>query len=137
MLLLGLSAAILGMSPIVHADDVVNASDDSGGATWKSIENDTYQQKDHFAAGAQRLLARLDAEIQELRAKRATMSTDTKDWDLAMKAVDEARSLFTSRLTELGQKTTPDAWLAARDNVGQAWLQSQQLVDKMNGTVTN
>jgi len=136
-LLLGLSAAILGMSPVVHADDVVTASDDNGGATWKSIENDTYQQRDHFAAGARQLSARLDAQIQELKAKRATMSSDTKDWDLAMKAIDEARSLLTSRLTELAQKTTPEAWAAAKDNVGQAWLQSQQLVDKMNGTVTN
>lgn len=135
-LLLGLTAATLGISPLLRAGDVVNATDDSGGTTWKSIESDTYQQKDHFASGARQLSAHLDAQIQELRTKRAGMTTDTKDWDLAMKAVDEARSLLTSRLTELGQKTTPETWAAAKDNVGQAWLQSQQAVDKMNGTVT-
>jgi hypothetical protein len=122
---------------ILRAGDVVEASDDSGGRAWAAIENDTYDQRSHFAAGAQRLSSRLDDQIRELRARRAAMTTDTKDWDIAMKAVDEARALLTGRISELSKQTTPDAWADARDKVGQAWKQSQLAVDKMNSTVTS
>jgi len=136
--------AVLGMVAIsvlsgtaLRADDVVRAADDSGGLAWASIENDTYDQRAHFTAGAQRLSARLDEQIRQLKAKREAMTSDTKDWDFAMKAVYEARELLTGRISELAKQTTPETWTDARDKVGQAWKQSQQAVDNMNTTVTS
>lgn len=71
----------------LRAADAVRAAGDSGGLAWASIENDTYEQRAHFAAGAKRLSVRLDEQVRQLRAKREAMTSDTKDWDLAMKAV--------------------------------------------------
>lgn len=65
------------------------------------------------------------------------MTSDTKDWDFAMKAVYEARELLTGRISELAKQTTPETWTDARDKVGEAWKQSQQAVDNMNTTVTS
>jgi len=90
-----------------------------------------------FTAGAQRLSARLDEQIRQLKAKREAMTSDTKDWDFAMKAVYEARELLTGRISELAKQTTPETWTDARDKVGEAWKQSQQAVDNMNTTVTS
>jgi hypothetical protein len=115
----------------------VAASDGGASPAWVDIKNDTYAQRDHFAAGVGRLSARLDREISLLKAKRADMTTDTKDWDFAMKEVDDSRSFFTSTTTELAKATTPDTWNAAKDKIGEAWRRSQIAVDKMNGTDTS
>ncbi len=81
--------------------------------------------------------ARLDRQISVLKAKRAGMTTGTKEWDFAMKEVDDSRSFLTSRMSELAQTTTPDTWAAAKDRIGEAWTRSQLAVDKMNATVTS
>jgi hypothetical protein len=88
-------------------------------------------------AGLAQLSARLNGEIRELNAKRAAMTTDTKDWDFAMKDVLDSRDLLTSRTTEIGKATTPEAWSDCKDKVGEAWGRSQLAVDKMHTTVTS
>ena len=110
---------------------------ETGGARWADIENDTYDQRAHFAAGAERLSAILDGEVRLLKAKRSNMTTDTKDWDFAMKGVIDGQSLLISRRTELSKATTPETWADAKDKVGEAWKQAQGCVDKMNATVTS
>ena len=65
------------------------------------------------------------------------MTTDTKDWDFAMKEVDDSRSYLTSSMRELAKATTPETWSAAKDKVGEAWKRAQAAVDKMNATVTS
>ncbi len=133
-------AAASGAAFVTRASAEVVAiagSDGTTAPTWVDIKNDAYEQRAHFAAGADRLSAWLDREIAMLKAKRAPMTTDTKDWDLAIKEVDESRSSLTSRITDLKNATTPDAWIAAKDWVGEAWKRSQLAVDKMNSTVTS
>ena len=109
----------------------------STGHLWSDIKGDTYDQRDHFAAGAHRLTARLDEQIQELRAKRAAMTTDTKEWDFAMKEVEDCSMLLASRVGDLANATTPEVWADAKDKVGEAWKRSQLAVDKMNSTRTS
>jgi hypothetical protein len=104
---------------------------------WADIKDDTYDQRGHFTAGVNKLSARLDDQIRSLRAKRAGMTTDLKDWDFMMKDVDDARSMLTSRMTELSQTNTPETWLAARDNIGDAWKRAEAAVDKMNTTTAS
>jgi hypothetical protein len=65
------------------------------------------------------------------------MTTDTKDWDFAMKDVMESRDLFTSRATELGKTTTPEAWTDAKAKIDEAWHRARLAVDKMHTTVTD
>jgi hypothetical protein len=115
----------------------IAGSDGTTSHTWVEIKGDTYDQRAHFIAGVERLSAGLDHEIALLKAKRAGMTTDTKDWDFAMKEVEDSRSVLTSRTTELAKVNTPEAWVAARDGIGEAWSRSQLAVDKMNTTVTS
>ncbi len=115
----------------------ISGSDGTTSPSWVDIKNDTYEQRAHFSAGADRLSAWLDRQIALLKTRRLSMTTDTKDWDISMKEVEESRSSLTSRMTDLSKATTPEAWIAARDWVGEAWKRSQLAVDKMNTTVTN
>ena len=136
---LGLAAASGALSPLCFSQGVAVLSaitEPSSGAHWSDIKNDTYDQRGHFSSGLAQLSARLNGEIRELNAKRAAMTTDTKDWDFAMKDVRESRDLLTSRTTELGKANTPETWADAKDKVGEAWQRAQLAVDKMHTTVT-
>ena len=106
-------------------------------ARWSDIKGDTYAQRSHFADGARLLLARLDGEIAPLNAKRAGMITDTKDWDFAMKEVNNCRGLLVDRIGELAQATTPEAWAHVKDEVDLAWHRAILAIDKMTSTVTS
>lgn len=133
-----LAAAVVGIVSRAPAQVVaVAGSDGSAAAPWAEIKNDTYEQRAHFAAGVERLSARLDRQISLLKAKRASMTTGTKEWDFAMKEVVDSRSFLTSRMTELAQTTTPETWANAKDRIGEAWTRSQLAIDKMNATVTS
>ena len=106
-------------------------------ARWSDIKEDTYALRAHFADGARLLLARLDSEIAPLNAKRSGMITDTKDWDFAMKEVNNCRSLLVDRIGELAQATTPETWAHVKDEVDLAWQRAILAIDKMSSTVTS
>jgi hypothetical protein len=137
-LALGLLAALAGgLSSIGFSQNVLSATPEPAtGAHWSDIKNDTYDQRAHFAAGVTRLTARLNDEISQLNAKRAAMTTDTKDWDFAMKDVMDSRDLFVSRASEISKTTTPEAWSDAKDKLGEAWHRARDALDKMHTTVT-
>ncbi|HEY1793608.1 MAG TPA: hypothetical protein VGG34_11870 [Opitutaceae bacterium] len=133
-----MAAGIACLSQRAYPEVVaIPGSDGTAAPTWSNIENDHYDQRAHFEAGADRLSAHLDYEIRVLRDHRAKMTRDLGDWDLAMKDVDESRDLLTSRITELKKATTPDLWDAAKGRFGDAWKRSQLAVDRMNRTVTD
>ena len=135
---IGLAAAGAFLSPRAYSEVVAIAgSDGTTSPGWTDIEGDAYEQRAHFAAGADRLSARLDDQIKFLKAKRAGMTQDIKDWDLAFKEVDDSRQLLTSRITEIKKVTTLEGWADCKDKVGEAWKRSQLAVDKMNATVTS
>jgi hypothetical protein len=115
----------------------IAGSDGTTAPDWVAIKADAYEQRSHFAAGAARLSAKLDEQINLLKAKRAGMTKDLNDWDFAMKEVDAGRALLTSRMTDVSQATTPETWADARDKFGEAWRASQLAVDKMHTTVTS
>jgi hypothetical protein len=135
---LALMASLFAGLPVARAQVVTIAgSDGTTAPDWVAIKGDAYEQRSHFAAGAARLSAKLDEQISLLKAKRAAMTTDLKDWDFAMKEVDADRALLTSRMTDVSQATTPETWADARDKFGDAWKASQLAVDKMHTTVTS
>ena len=139
--LLRMAALALGLGalPLVatRAFAAIDAADPTTDHLWSPIKDDAYEQRAHFADGARKLLLRLDSQIGELRAKRAAMTTDTKDWDFAMKEVDDSRVMLAGSMNDLAQATTPDVWTDCRDKVGVAWRRSQAAVDKMNSTRTS
>jgi hypothetical protein len=134
--LLGLLALGLLSFPVTRALAVEGAPPASG-QLWDDIKDDTYDRRAHFSAGVNRLSAKLDDQIRELRGKRANMTTDLKDWDFTMKEVDECRALLSGRMDDLAKATTPDTWADAKDKIGEAWQRSQAAVDKMNATRTS
>lgn len=138
-LALGLVVVSSGaLSSLGRSQDVVSASPEAiTGTRWTDIKNDTYDQRAHFATGVAQLAARLNSYIRQLNAKRAGMTTDLKDWDFAMKDVMDSRDLLTSRATELGKTTTPEAWADAKAKIDEAWNRAQLAVDKMHTTVTD
>jgi hypothetical protein len=134
LILLALGLAAL---PLTGARAAPVAVDPAPETLWTPIKDDTYGHRAHFEAGVNQLSAKLDDQIRTLRAKRAAMTTDTKDWDFVMKEVDMYRSLLTSRMTDLTNATTPEAWGDAKEKIDQAWHGSQTAVDKMNTTRTS
>jgi hypothetical protein len=134
-------AYALGFGAIVLAGDRAVAgvvgTEPSTAHLWSDIKGDTYDQRDHFAGGARLLSAKLDEQIQELRVKRAAMTTDTKEWDFAMKEVEDCRVLLVGRIGDLASASTPETWTDVKDKIGEAWKRSQLAIDKMNSTRTS
>src|SRR5580658_1382465 len=130
-LLIGLVAlSTLASRTVAQVDGVeVTASH-----PWTEIKNDTYEQRAHFQDGTGRMVAKLDHEIAELKAKRVDLTTDTKDWDFLMKDVNDCRALLVGRIEDIAKMTTPETWADAKEKVGEAWHKAQLAVDKMNSS---
>jgi hypothetical protein len=94
------------------------------------MESLTYDQRAAFVAGLAGLISKLDVQISALNAKRATMTTDTKDWDFAMKGVGEARAYLVGLVSEV-PNTPPEMWNQEKDRVGSAWHSAQDACDKV------
>ena len=106
-------------------------------ASWDAISGLTFEQRADFVAGVLRMEGQLDGQINVLKAKRATMTTDTKDWDFAMSVMSDARSYLQSMAAEVGAVTTPDTWNEEKEKVHQAWLKAQDAYDKVRTSTTN
>jgi hypothetical protein len=106
--------------------------------SWADIENDTYDQRAHFIAGYKQMEAKVDDQVKKLRAKRATMSgtTDTEDWDFAMKEEENARDDLRAIGNELNQ-ATPENWSQERAKAGRAWVRTQDAYDKVKTSTTS
>jgi hypothetical protein len=111
---------------------------DPASATWADIKDLTYETRAHFFAGLKQLEARVDEQVSELTAKRAAMkgTTDTKDWDFAMKEMSAARSYLKSTGEELGNATR-ETWDQQKDKVGLAWVRTQDAYAKVKSSTTN
>ena len=131
-----LGACVIALAGI-RAYAEVNGVDPSSDHLWTDIKGDTYSLRAHFANGAARMAARLAEQVGDLKAKRSGMTTDTKDWDFAMKEVEDSRDLLADRINSLGKAVTPETWEDAKEKVGEAWHRSQIAVDKMNSTRTS
>jgi hypothetical protein len=123
--------------PTATVQVAATASPDAASARWSDIKDCTYDIRAQFFAGLNRLEARVDDQISELTAKRAAMksTTDTKEWDFAMKEMGDARSALKSMGEELS-KATPETWDQEKDKVGQAWVRTQEAYDKVKSSTT-
>jgi hypothetical protein len=79
----------------------------------------------------------VDEQITELTAKRATMkgTTDTKEWDFAMKEMINARNNLKST-GEVLAKADPETWAEQKDRVGVAWVRTQDAFAKVKASTT-
>ncbi|HEX2852526.1 MAG TPA: hypothetical protein VHO24_04750 [Opitutaceae bacterium] len=104
---------------------------------WTTIQDHTYEKRQEFTAVFSRMVSKLDDDIRALNEKRATMTNDTKDWDFAMKELNNARSDVQSKLTELARTTTPETWAEARDRLGVAWDRALTAVKAVKSSTTS
>jgi hypothetical protein len=111
---------------------------DQASASWVAIKDYTFDQRSDFIAGANRLQAMLSSQIAELNAKRASMpsTVDTKDWDFAMKEMNDSQYYLKSMIDE-ASRATPETWAQEKDKVDQAWQRAQEAFDKVKVTTTS
>jgi hypothetical protein len=107
-------------------------------AQWIDIEEYNYDMRAPFFAGLKQVEASVDDQIDELAARRAAMNstTDTTDWDFAMKEMESARSYLRSTGEQLG-KATPETWSQEKDKVGDAWQRTQEAYGKVKSSTTS
>jgi hypothetical protein len=121
----------VGVGPIAGVSYADQAS-----AAWASIKDLTYDQRTAFASGGAQLEAMLSQEVEQLKAKRATMTGDTGNWDFAMKEVYDSQMYLKSMIDE-AVRTTPEFWSQEKDKVDQAWIRTQEAFDKVKVTTTS
>lgn len=121
----------VGVGPIAGVSYADQAS-----AAWVSIKDLTFEQRSAFASGGIQLEAMLSQEIEQLKAKRATMTGDTGNWDFAMKEVYDSQMYLKSMIDE-AVRTTPEYWSQEKGKVEQAWIRTQEAFDKVKVTTTS
>jgi hypothetical protein len=62
-------------------------------------------------------------------------TTDTQDWDTAMRAMEDARTYLTAMGEEL-KKASDETWSQEKDKVGQAWAKTQEANDQVKTSTT-
>lgn len=114
-----------------------STSPEVASAVWSDIKDGTYDTRAQFFAGLKLLEAKVASQVSELTATRAAMksTTDTKDWDFAMKEMVNAQAYLKSSGEELS-KATPDTWSQLKDKVGQAWVRTQDAYAKVKASTT-
>lgn len=105
---------------------------------WTELETMTYDRRNEFAAGVQQMEATLDRQVAELTEKRAAMkgTVAVKDWDFAMKEMNDARTYLKSMGEEAG-RATAETWDQQKAKVGQAWKRAQDAYEKVQRSTTS
>lgn len=122
--------------PLVDPGTPVNVITDTPSPSWDDIKDIPYAQHAAFSAGLARIEGRLDAQIGALNAKRATMTTDTSEWDFAMKDVNEARS-YLAGLNQEVANAGPDTWSQEKEKVEEALKRTQDACEKVKMSTTS
>lgn len=131
-------ARFAGVETVATAEGPTAAAPNVATDLWNNIKDCSFEERDRFFAGLRRMEDKVDGQIGELAAKRATMtgSTNTKDWDFAMKEMQDARSYLASVGREAG-KASPETWDQQKEKVGQAWVRAQEAYNKVKGSTTS
>lgn len=116
---------------------IASASPNAANASWGEIKNIAFGARAEFEAGLDRLADRIDLQIQELEAKRATMKSDPTAWDFAMKEMHDARAFFRSLVTDVRKAKTESTWNDLKEKAGLAWERSQDAFDKVKASTTS
>ena len=105
---------------------------------WNDIKDITHEMRAEFFTGLKGLAATVDEQIRELTARRAAMkdTTDTREWDFAMKAMESARSYLISVSAEMGTASR-ETWDQDKDKVGRAWVSTQEAYGKVKSSTTS
>lgn len=111
------------------------AGQDATVTQWNEIKDYSYDMRATFFAGLRQLESKVDGQINDLKTRRAAMTsaTDNKAWDFAMKEMADARSFLKSVGQEIG-KANIETWSQQKEAVGRAWERSQTAYDKVKSS---
>lgn len=104
---------------------------------WQNIKDYPYEKRGDFVAVFTRMVAKFDDDLRALHVQRATMTNDTKNWDFAMKELNNARSDVQSKFTDLSKANNTETWVEARDRVGLAWERARTAYGKVKASTTS
>jgi hypothetical protein len=134
LILLLLATPLLSIARTVAAEAPTPAP--AAADPWDAIKELTYQKRADFAAGAAKLLEKIDGEIRQLNEKRATLpETSVKDWDFAMKELNAAQAYLKFTITSLDEASS-ETWAEAKNKVAQAWKRANDACDKVKASTT-
>ena len=123
---------------LAAAPDTAPAAPAPAPVQWTDIKDYTYDMRVSFLDGLKGLEIRVDEQISELAAKRATMdaaNTSTKDWDFAMQEMTNARTELKSVNAEMA-KASRENWDQQKNKVGLAWVRTQDAFAKVKSSTT-
>lgn len=129
------TAAVPGPTGTVQ----IAATANSNVTEWADIQDYTYDMRAQFFVGLNQLEARVDRQVSRLMAKRAMIKNITpeiKDWDFAMKEMEDAQSYLRSMGEELS-KAPRETWDQEKDKVHQAWVRTQNDYEKVKVSTTD
>lgn len=106
-----------------------SAPADAGrGASWDNIKQHAFEKRAEASTEFERMAADLEDQVQALKTKRSLPADGpTRDWDLLLKELEDARAELRTALGELN-RATPDTWGQARDRASQALTRAQDAV---------
>lgn len=130
------TAALAADLPLATAAAL--AAVDAIPVSWPDLETLTFDRRSEFMAGFRRMESTVDRQIAELDAKRAAMTDTiaTRDWDFAMKEMNDSRSYLKSMGDEAA-KASAETWDQQKAKVGQAWVRTQAAYEKVKFTTTS
>jgi len=137
-----IAVAIPAFASIPASDRVEQAPDSSEAAvprdaSWEEIKRLDFSKRVEFESGGARLLAKVEAQVEELKAKRAAMKADPTAWDFAMKEMEDARVYLDSMLAEVKAATIESTWNDRKEKSGQAWERTQNAFRKVKSSTTS
>ena len=106
-------------------------------ASWEEIKRLGFSKRVEFEAGGARLLAKVETQVDELKAKRAVMKADPTAWDFAMKEMEDARVYLESMLAEVKAATIESTWNDRKEKSGLAWERAQIAFRKVKSSTTS
>ncbi|MFT3867490.1 MAG: hypothetical protein QM715_03220 [Nibricoccus sp.] len=117
--------------PTPGAGTATTPTPETATAQWDEIKTSTFDQREKYFAGLKKLSAIVDAQVDDLQAKRRMLAnrSETVDWDLAIKEFLTTRDYFKS-LSRDATKATVNDWDQTKEKVTQAWTQAQSAYDK-------
>lgn len=130
------NAAVLAGSAVPAAGGVAPGAPVAE-VRWADLETLTFEQRAQFMTGVRQMEAMVDRQITQLAAKRAAMmgSAQARDWDFAMKEMNDSRTYLRS-MGEEAAKATAETWDQQKAKVGEAWVRTQTAHDKVKSSTT-
>lgn len=122
--------------PAGPVESTAMVSADSAPNGWSDIKDYTPEKRSQFLAGLQKMEAKVNAQLNELAAKRSGLkdTAKRKGLDQALNELSEAR-FFLKTMGEGLNRTTAQTWEQMKAKVGLAWTKSQEAYAKtLTGT---